>query len=55
MKKQAGRIRSILNTRQRILYSVSILVGIGCILFGILYTPEQDMEWTPTFTIPEWT
>ena len=43
VKKEAGQIRSILNTRQRILYSVSILVGISCILFGILYTPEQDM------------
>ncbi len=43
VKKEAGQIRSILNTRQRVLYSVSILVGISCILFGILYTPKQDM------------
>ena len=52
VKKQAGRIRSILNTRQRILYSVSILVGIGCILFGILYTPEQDMGMDSDFYDP---
>jgi len=42
IKKESGQIRSILNTRQRILYSASILIGICCILFAIFYSPQQD-------------
>lgn len=42
VKKEAGQVRSILNTRQRIMYSVSIVLGIACILFGIFYMPGND-------------
>lgn len=39
-KKAAGRVKPLLNKRERLIYSLCVLLGTACILFGIFVAPD---------------
>lgn len=38
LKKLSGNYRPLLSTKERVIYLACILLGAGCIAFGLLYT-----------------
>lgn len=44
VKKLNNQLHPVLTTRQRIVYSVSIALGVACILTGIFYNPQPAMD-----------
>lgn len=44
VKKANNQVRRVLSTRQRIVYTLSILVGIACVATGIFYKPADAVD-----------
>lgn len=45
IKKKRGEIKAILNTRERIIYLSSVVVGVVCILLGLYFnTPQTSTD-----------
>ena len=45
VKAAQGQRRRLLTTKERVLYSLCVAVGISCILFGLMYNAPAEVDY----------